>query len=121
MRLLLPGICNSNPRIVPVFQVANSSYVWLPLLPREDGLGYTLLELEEWRPRDYIGQVADKSCPVLPHLVQWDPAMRASIALTLARRRLMHCACSRMCISLPGPETPTLETARAMPQTAAGG
>ena len=37
--------------------MANSSYVWLPLLPREDGLGYTLLELDEWRPRDYEAQV----------------------------------------------------------------
>ena len=37
--------------------MANSSYVWLPLLPREDGLGYTLLELDEWRPRDYAAQV----------------------------------------------------------------
>jgi hypothetical protein len=78
-----------DPRVVPVFQVANSSYVWLPLLPREDGLGYTLLELEEWRPRDYIGQVADKSCPVLSHLVHRDPAMHASVALMLARRLLV--------------------------------
>ena len=57
-----------DPRVVPVFQVANSSYVWLPLLPREDGLGYTLLELEEWRPRDYIGQVLTTPvlfCPTL--------------------------------------------------------
>ncbi|CAK0772385.1 hypothetical protein CVIRNUC_003957 [Coccomyxa viridis] len=38
--------------------VANSSYVWLPLLPREDGLGYTLLELDEWRPRDYEAQAS---------------------------------------------------------------
>ena len=37
-------------------QVANSSYVWLPLLPREDGLGYTLLDLERWRPRDFMAQ-----------------------------------------------------------------
>jgi hypothetical protein len=76
-----------DPRVVPVFQVANSSYVWLPLVPREDGLGYTLLELEEWRPRDYIGQVADKSCPVM--------------------------LCSRTCISLPGPEEPTPRLQRA--------
>ena len=106
---------------MPVFQVANSSYVWLPLLPREDGLGYTLLELEEWRPRDYIGQVADKPCPVLSPLVHWDPATHASVVMTLARRLLMCCACSRMCISLPGAEMPMPRTARAMPQTAAGG
>ena len=45
-------------------QVAYSSYVWLPLLPREDGLGYALLDLEQWRPRDFMAQASYIACPL---------------------------------------------------------
>jgi hypothetical protein len=34
-------------------QVESASYVWLPLLPRADGLGYELLYETSWRPIDY--------------------------------------------------------------------
>ena len=34
-------------------QVERASYVWLPLLPREDGVGYELMYHESWRPMDF--------------------------------------------------------------------
>ena len=34
-------------------QVANASYVWLPLLPRDNGLGYELRWAAQWQPSDY--------------------------------------------------------------------
>ena len=43
--------------MMSILQVVNSSYVWLPMLPRADGLGYALLDLDQWRPCDYMVQV----------------------------------------------------------------
>lgn len=37
-------------------QVENATYVWLPLLPDEDGSGYTLQHADSWRPSDYRDQ-----------------------------------------------------------------
>lgn len=37
-------------------QVENATYVWLPLLPNEDGSGYTLQHADSWRPSDYSNQ-----------------------------------------------------------------
>lgn len=54
--------------------MSNSSYVWLPLLPREDGLGYSLLDLEEWRPRDFAAQVRQAPCHALPRFTILGPA-----------------------------------------------
>ena len=34
-------------------QVEKASYVWLPLLPRLDGLGYELVYADKWSPSDY--------------------------------------------------------------------
>ena len=34
----------------------NATYVWLPLLPKEDGTGYTLQKLDRWRPSDFWEQ-----------------------------------------------------------------
>lgn len=39
--------------LVPCWQVESASYVWLPLLPRGDGLGYELQYEEKWRPSDF--------------------------------------------------------------------
>ena len=33
-------------------QVEKASYVWLPLLPRDDGSGYELAYYDVWRPVD---------------------------------------------------------------------
>ncbi len=30
--------------------------MWLPLLPKEDGTGYTLQKLDSWRPSDFREQ-----------------------------------------------------------------
>ena len=34
-------------------QVETASYVWLPLLPRSDGMGYELHFEKSWRPADF--------------------------------------------------------------------
>lgn len=34
-------------------QVETASYVWLPLLPRSDGMGYELHYEKNWRPADF--------------------------------------------------------------------
>ena len=45
---LLPDVPFADP-----CQVERASYVWLPLLPRDDGLGYKLAYYEIWRPIDF--------------------------------------------------------------------
>lgn len=45
-----------NPYVLPHAQVENATYVWLPLLPKEDGTGYTLQKLDRWRPSDFREQ-----------------------------------------------------------------
>ena len=69
--------------------MANSSYVWLPLLPREDGLGYALLELDEWRPRDYEAQV-----PPAAHV---GACMHDALRPDLAVRRVLQLQVSGLC------------------------
>jgi hypothetical protein len=42
-----------NLSFVCALQVENATYMWLPLLPRSDGLGYELHYENKWRPADY--------------------------------------------------------------------
>lgn len=50
------GCCRLTSSAV-LEQVANASYVWLPLLPRTDGQpGYALQSLDRWRPKDFRQQ-----------------------------------------------------------------
>lgn len=37
-------------------QTYNSSYVWLPMLPRSGGHGFEIVHAPAWRPRDFVGK-----------------------------------------------------------------
>ena len=53
-------------------QVERASYVWLPLLPRHDGLGYELLYADAWRPSDFKFQAKPNATA---------PSLNATLAL----------------------------------------
>ena len=82
-------------------QVANSSYVWLPLLPREDGLGYTLQDLEEWRPRDFLTQASHCACSPVP-CKSATLAVLHQTAGRLSDSIHLSVYVSRLCSSSPG-------------------
>lgn len=44
-------------------QLANASYVWLPLVPRPDSSGnYMLINRQRWSPYDYCGYPGQGQC-----------------------------------------------------------
>lgn len=42
-------------------QTYNASYVWLPLLPRSGGRGFEIVNVPQWRPRDFLGRLGSSA------------------------------------------------------------